>query len=69
MNEVEIIHSDMVHQCREENTIPASSYKQLEEEYEQLENEFEEFKQDVFNFAKDMKFGELVEYLKLKGVF
>ena len=69
MNEIEILHCDMVHQCREENTVPSSLYRQLEEEYEQLEDEFEEFKQDVFNFCKDMRFRELVEYLKSKGVF
>ena len=69
MNEVEIIHSDMSYQCNDIATVPFDSYRELEDKYEALENEFEEFKQDVFNFAKDMKFGELVEYLKLKGVF
>lgn len=69
MSEIEILQGDMVEQSRDIATVPFNSYQELEDKYKALENEFEEFKQDVFNFVKDMKFGELVEYLKLKGVF
>lgn len=50
-------------------TVPFQSYCDLEKKYEDLDKEFIEFKQDVFNLVIDEKFGELVEYLKSKGVF
>ena len=69
MDEIEILHSDMLNQCEERATVPFESYQELEDNYEKLEHEFIEFKQDVFNFVVDERFGELVEYLKQKGVF
>ena len=69
MNEIEILYSDMLNQCEERATVPFESYQELEDKYEKLEHEFIEFKQDVFNFVVDERFGELVEYLKTKGVF
>lgn len=69
MDEIEILHSDMLNQCEERATVPFESYQELEDNYEKLEHEFIEFKQDVFNLVVDERFGELVEYLKQKGVF
>lgn len=69
MDEIEILHSDMLNQCEERATVPFESYQELEDNYEKLEHEFIEFKQDIFNFVVDERFGELVEYLKQKGVF
>lgn len=69
MNEIEILYSDMLNQCEERATVPFESYQELEDKYEKLEHEFIEFKQDVFNLIVDERFGELVEYLKQKGVF
>ena len=69
MDEIEILHSEMLNQCEERATVPFESYQELEDNYEKLEHEFIEFKQDVFNLIVDERFGELAEYLKQKGVF
>lgn len=50
-------------------TVPFQSYCDLETKYDDLDKEFIEFKQDVFELVTDEKFGELVEFLKSKGVF
>ncbi len=50
-------------------TVSFQSYCDLEQKYEDLNKEFIEFKQDVFELVTDEKFGELVEFLKSKGVF
>lgn len=69
MDEIEILHSDMLNQCEERATVPFESYQELEDKHEKLEHEFIEFKQDIFNLVVDERFGELAEYLKQKGVF
>ena len=69
MNEVEVLYQDEIQQTLEPATVPFQDYLDLEDKYEELEHEFIEFKQDVFNLVVDERFGELVEYLKQKGVF